>query len=176
MIQEGNGDHPTVAEPGNSPARGILRGGRTSALLSAPREQSGPTPVLLVIRFPAHWPIPFFSGFYEDQCLQLGKGAEAELQEEALSHQAPPRCERKCLSGKRGRPMSRLGVGRVLLGRRWNPWPAARQVSASLYGVSRCSVPPQLSSAVDRGHRCVPREGSLPCAPTGRPLLCSRRV
>lgn len=170
MIQEGKGVIP------QSQSLGILQ---QEAFLGVGERQPSfqlPTRMLLVIHFPAHWPIPLFSGFYEDQCLQLGKGAEAELQEEALSHQAPPRCERKCLSGERGRPVSPLGAGRVPLGCRWNPRPAALQVSASLYCVSRRSVPPQLSSAVDRGHRCVPREGSLRCAPTGRPLLCSRRV
>ena len=71
----------------------------TSAVPSDLREQSRPAPVLLIMQFPAHQLMPLFSGFYEDQRLQLGKGAEAELQEEALSHQAPPGCERKCLSG-----------------------------------------------------------------------------
>lgn len=86
----------------NSPARGVLRSRGTSAVFSAPREQSKPNPHVASYAFPAHRLIPFFSGFYEDQCLQLGKGAETELQEEALSHQAPPRCECKCLSEKKG--------------------------------------------------------------------------
>ena len=89
--------------------------------------------------------MPLFSGFYEDQRLQLGKGAEAELQEEALSYQAPPRCERKCLSGTSVGTgfdvpqvnLSHLGVEWVSLGRRWNPRPAALQESAGLCGVSK---------------------------------------
>lgn len=126
---------------------------QTSALLLAPYVQSAPTPTLLITHFLAHWLIPFFLGFHKDQCLQLGEGAEAELQEEALSHQAPPRFECK--------------------------WPA-RNCRQSFF---RCLyremypnwVTPQLSLWVDRGSRigCTDvglQRGSLTCANTGCPL------
>ena len=118
----------------NSPARGVLRSRGTSAVVSAPREQSKPNPHVASYAFPAHGLMLFFSGFYEDQCLQLGKGAETELQEEALSHQAPPRCECKCLSEKKGGdPCAALEawgwMELVLLGHRQNPWSAAIPVS-----------------------------------------------
>lgn len=101
--------------------------------------------MLLIMQFPAHQLMPLFSGFYEDQRLQLGKSAEAELQEEALSYQAPPGRERKCLSGTSVGTgldvpqvnLSHLGVEWVSLGHRWNLQPAALQDSASLCGVSK---------------------------------------
>lgn len=91
MIQELNRHHPTAKDLVNSPAKDILTEPLNISPLAAPHKQSAPTPMLLIMRFLAHWLIFFSSGFHKNQCLQLGEGAEAELQEEALSHQAPPR-------------------------------------------------------------------------------------
>jgi len=41
----------------------------------------------------------FSVGSYQDQCLQLGEGSKAELQEETFSYQTAAWCECKSVSG-----------------------------------------------------------------------------